>query len=149
MALWVIGYGFVQASAPIILKKITKGEAPDGRVAVIVSSVLTAVMVVLSTLFVLDIFQEVTVVAGLLIFGVVFALNSSVHSFLVLDYADGDKAAVNVGFYYMANAVGRLVGTLLSGLLFSIGGVAWALFGSALFLLISSLITGYLPKSKS
>ena len=57
-------------------------------------------------------------VVGLIVFGIVFALNSAVHSYLILAYADGDKVAMNVGFYYMANAGGRLVGTVLSGLLY-------------------------------
>jgi len=68
---------------------------------------------------------------------------------LILDYADGDKAATNVGFYYMANAGGRLVGTLLSGLLFQIGGVTAALIGSTLFMLIVSGISWILPKKST
>ena len=63
------------------------------------------------------------VVAGLIVFGVVFAMNSSVHSYLILAYADNDKVAMNVGFYYMANAVGRLAGTVLSGLLYQWNGL--------------------------
>ena len=61
-------------------------------------------------------------IAGLYIFGFIFALNSSVHSYLILEYADNDKAAMNIGFYYMANAMGRLIGTLLSGLLYQFFG---------------------------
>ncbi len=146
MACWVIGYGFVQASAPAILKKFTGGKAPGGTAAFRISLLLTVVMVIISTLFANDIAPAITIIGGLLLFGAVFALNSSVHSFLVLDYADGEKAAVNVGFYYMANAVGRLVGTLLSGILYHFGGVIWALIGSAVFLSLTSMITLLLPK---
>lgn len=149
MACWVIGYGMIQAMAPPILKTMTQGRSPGGQTAWVISLVLTAVMGLISLLFAGGVAQQATIVAGLFLFGAVFALNSSVHSFLVLDYADGEKAAVNVGFYYMANAVGRLLGTLFSGLLFQWGGVLWALLGSTLFLLFTSLISMFLPKGKS
>lgn len=148
MAFWVIGYGIVQAAAPALLKVFTKGKAPQGKAALVISLLLTLIMGTITVLFIQEVHQSVTIVCGLLIFGAAFAINSSVHSFLVLDYADGDKAAVNVGFYYMANAMGRLLGTLLSGLLFQAGGVVWALVGSALFLGITSSITGFLPREK-
>ena len=146
MACWVIGYGFVQASAPSLLKRFTGGKAPGGKTAFHISLLLTLVMVAITLLFAKNIAPEITIVGGLFLFGAIFAINSSVHSFLVLNYADGEKAAVNVGFYYMANAVGRLVGTLLSGLLFQAGGVIWTLVGSALFLGLTSVITLFLPK---
>ena len=149
MAFWVIGYGFVQAAAPAIMKFFTKGKAPGGRSALTISLLLTTVMGLIALLFSHDIETQITIVGGLLLFGAVFALNSSVHSFLVLDYADGKKAATNVGFYYMANAIGRLVGTLFSGLLFQWGGVIWALVGSTIFLGLTSLITTLLPKGEA
>lgn len=71
----------------------------------------------------------VVIVSGLAVFGAVFALNSAVHSYLILDYTDGDNVALNVGFYYMANAGGRLVGCLLSGALFQWSGLAGCLWG--------------------
>lgn len=146
MALWVIGYGLIQGLAPGILKYWTKGEAPTGRTATNVSFILTIVMVIIAALFGFDILTRYVVTIGLIIFGVVFALNSSVHSYLVLDYAHGDKAATNVGFYYMANATGRLIGTLFSGLLFQFGGIMLALIGSGIFLFISFIITKKLKK---
>ena len=79
-------------------------------------------------------------------FGVVFAINSSVHSYLILAYSDGDKVAMNVGFYYMANAGGRLVGTLLSGLLFQTSGLGGCLWGSAAFAGCAALISVKLPR---
>ena len=141
MAAWVIGYGVVQGFAPVILKFWTKGKAPTGNAATNVSMLLATVMITIAVLFAGGIGTSYAVTIGLILFGFIFALNSSVHSFLVLDYAHGDKAAANVGFYYMANATGRLLGTLLSGLLFQFGGILWALIGSALFLVISYFIT--------
>jgi predicted MFS family arabinose efflux permease len=88
------------------------------------------------------------VVGGLGIFGFVFAVNSSVHSYLVLAYAGSEKAAEDVGFYYAANALGRFIGTLLSGLLYQWGGLIYALIGSALMLFICWLITLRLPESR-
>ena len=75
--------------------------------------------------------DSILLVGGLLVFGVVFALNSSVHSYLILAYSDADKVALNVGFYYTANAIGRLGGTLLSGVLYQIAGLPGALWASA------------------
>lgn len=141
MALWVIGYGVVQGFAPMILKYWTKGEAPTGISATNVSGLLASAMLIIVFLFTFNIYPEYSITIGLILFGVIFALNSSVHSFLVLDYANGDKAASNVGFYYMANATGRLIGTLMSGLLFQFGGILWALIGSFIFLITSYVIT--------
>ena len=43
---------------------------------------------------------------------------------MVLAYTDKENVSLNVGFYYMANAAGRLIGTLLSGVLFMLGANA-------------------------
>ncbi len=88
------------------------------------------------------------IVAGLIVFGVVFALNSAVHSYLILAYADGDKVAMNVGFYYMANACGRLVGTILSGLLYQWQGLEACLWASTAFVLAAGLISLLLPSEQ-
>lgn len=146
MALWIIGYGIVQGFAPRILKHWTGEKSPSGKMASNISLLLTVVMVLISILFGFNIYTRYIITIGLIIFGAVFALNSSVHSFLVLDYAKSDKAAANVGFYYMANAIGRLIGTLLSGFLFQIGGILWALIGSGIFLFLSFLITQKLKR---
>ena len=87
-------------------------------------------------------------VVGLIAFGVVFALNSAVHSYLILAYADGDKVAMNVGFYYMANAGGRLVGTVLSGLLYQWQGLEACLWASVAFVLAAGLISMLLPSEQ-
>ena len=78
-------------------------------------------------------------------FGVVFAMNSSLHSYLILAYSDDDVVALDVGFYYSANAAGRLVGTLLSGVLYLWGGLELALWGSAVFVALTWLLTLRLP----
>jgi predicted MFS family arabinose efflux permease len=88
------------------------------------------------------------VVVGLAVFGVAFAINSSVHSYLVLAYAGSEKAAEDVGFYYAANALGRFIGTLLSGLLVQWGGIAGALAGSAVMLAMCWTATLALPRQR-
>jgi predicted MFS family arabinose efflux permease len=87
-------------------------------------------------------------VAGLALFGVVFALNSAVHSYLILAYTESDDVALNVGFYYMANAAGRLVGTLLSGVVFQVAGLTGCLWVSMLFLLAAGALSLRLPRGK-
>jgi predicted MFS family arabinose efflux permease len=149
MAVWVIVYGIIQTIAPKLIKGRTKGKKPDGRIATELAVLLTVVMSVLVLCISQDWFPSISLVAGLYLFGVIFAVNSSVHSFLILDYAEGDKAAINVGFYYMANASGRLVGTLLSGVLYQVGGINACLSGAAVFLLITTLISLKLPRSQA
>ncbi len=85
------------------------------------------------------------IIGGLIVFGAVFALNSSLHSYLILAYADKDDVSLDVGFYYSANATGRLVGTLLSGLLYLWGGLTLTLAGSAVAVAITWLLTLGLP----
>ncbi|MEI6838275.1 MAG: MFS transporter, partial [Alcaligenaceae bacterium] len=87
---------------------------------------------------------EWIVVGGLGLFGITFAVNSSVHSYLILAYAGSEKAAEDVGFYYAANAAGRFTGTLLSGVLYQWGGLLYCLLGSALMLLLCLLCTFFL-----
>lgn len=86
------------------------------------------------------------IVGGLAVFGAVFALNSAVHSYLILDYTDGDKVALNVGFYYMANAGGRLVGCLLSGVLYQMAGLSGCLWGAFAFAMMAALVALKLPR---
>jgi predicted MFS family arabinose efflux permease len=88
---------------------------------------------------------DLAIVAGLLLFGVVFAFNSAVHSYLVLAFTDDDKVALNVGFYYMANSGGRLAGTVLSGLIYQWFGLVGCLWVSTLFVLAAGLISLKLP----
>jgi MFS transporter, APGE family, 1-arseno-3-phosphoglycerate exporter len=91
-------------------------------------------------------YPTAVVVGGLAVFGVAFAVNSSVHSYLILAYTDGDKVALNVGFYYMANAGGRLVGTLLSGVVFQWAGLVGCLWVSVAFIAAAGILSLWLPK---
>ncbi len=90
----------------------------------------------------------VTVVGGLGLFGLIFAVNSSVHSYLILAYTESDQAALNVGFYYMANAMGRLIGTLLSGVVFQAAGLTGCLYVSAAFVVAAALLSQKLPRGR-
>ena len=146
LALWTIGYGLVQALAPNIVKRSPDGltsEVPAARwwslaLALIPVGIATAVWMNVPDL-------QWWVVGGLGLFGFAFAVNSSVHSYLILAYAGSEKAAEDVGFYYAANALGRFFGTLMSGLLYQWGGLLYALAGSALMLLVCWLLTLGLP----
>ena len=104
---WVIFYGIVQASAPSLLRRRGHGE-PTGLTATWLAFILAALTAAIAVALQSDVDPSLVVVVGLLVWGVIFALNSAVHSFLILHYAEGDRVAMNVGFYYMANAGGRL-----------------------------------------
>ena len=149
MAFWVIAYGFVQASAPLILKKIAFEGHPDAKNALQLVTTLFLVTALISVGLFTPLNSTYLILIGLFIFGAVFALNSSVHSFLILDYSHDDRAAINVGFYYMANAAGRLLGTLMSGLLYQLGGLPACLIGSTLFLALCSFFTWKLKQSQT
>ena len=145
-AWWTIGYGLVQGLAPQLVRRCDDGlsrEVPGARAW---SAVLSLVPMVLAGLVLMQVPQlEWVVVGGLAVFGVAFAVNSSVHSYLILAYAGSEKAAEDVGFYYAANALGRFGGTLLSGLLYQGWGLVGPLLGSALMLVICWLVTLALP----
>ena len=102
-----------------------------------ISTVSAAIAVGVSV----DVAVTAVVVGGLIVFGVVFAVNSSLHSYLILAYSQGDDVSLDVGFYYSANACGRLVGTLLSGVLYLWGGLDTALWGSTLFVAVTWLLS--------
>jgi predicted MFS family arabinose efflux permease len=149
LAVWTIGYGAVQAAAPSVIRRSDDGLSFEVPAAKIWSFMLAIVPSGLSVLAFLEApGLEWIVVVGLALFGVAFAVNSSLHSYLVLAYAGSEKAAEDVGFYYAANAAGRFVGTLLSGLLYQWGGISAALLGSAVMLSFCWLITLKLPLSK-
>jgi predicted MFS family arabinose efflux permease len=135
LALWVIAYGAIQAFAP----RIT-GAKPDGGTAFTWASILVALPAAIGAALLLNWQIETVLVLGLLIFGVVFAVNSSVHSYLIVAWARQDGVSLDVGFYYMANAAGRLAGTILSGLIYQQWGLAACLFVSAFFVLCSAML---------
>jgi MFS family permease len=146
LAAWTIGYGLVQALAPNIVKRSADGLSHEVPAARWWSAVLALVPVGLAAAVVTDVpHLQWVVVGGLGLFGFAFAVNSSVHSYLVLAYAGSEKAAEDVGFYYAANALGRFLGTLLSGLLYQWGGLLYALLGSAVMLGLCWLMTLNLP----
>ncbi|WP_063668422.1 organoarsenical effux MFS transporter ArsJ [Aliivibrio fischeri] len=146
LALWVIAYGFVQGFAPKITGK-AEGKVPDGRAAMWWVSLLALVTGIIAYSVQIEWQPEYVIVIGLLIFGGIFAVNSSLHSYLIVSYAKGDGVSMDVGFYYMANAMGRLVGTILSGWVFQVAGFAACLWVSFGFLLLAALISIKLPKS--
>ncbi len=142
MAFWVIGYGFIQGAAPAILR----GRVPAGGAAAGIAFALAAAAGAIPLALAAGAPAGVVIVGGLSIFGAVFALNSAVHSYLILDYTDGDKVALNVGFYYMANAGGRLVGCLLSGVLYQVAGLAGCLWGAFAFAVAAAATALKLPR---
>ncbi|CAA9463986.1 MAG: MFS-type efflux pump ArsJ specific for 1-arseno-3-phosphoglycerate [uncultured Solirubrobacteraceae bacterium] len=147
LAVWVIGYGIVQASAPRFVRGRDGAADPDGRTAVRLAFALALLPAGIAAALLGDVEPTVALVGGLIVFGVVFAANSAVHSFLILAYADGDRVAMNVGFYYMANAAGRLGGTILSGALYQWQGLQACLWASAAFVLAAGALSRMLPSA--
>ena len=147
IASWTIGYGLIQAIAPSVIRRSADGlsrEVPEARLwGALLTAIPIALAVTLGTAH-LD-RLDLVVTAGLCVFGFAFAVISSLHSYLILAYAGSAKAAEDVGFYYAANAGGRLVGILLSGALTQAGGLAACLWGSAVMLALCLAITFLLP----
>ncbi|WP_209286608.1 organoarsenical effux MFS transporter ArsJ [Marinobacterium alkalitolerans] len=153
LALWVIGYGLVQAVAPRLTGKAA-GKVPDGRAATLWAALLTLLPAAIALGLMQGLSPALVVVAGLLVFGAVFAVNSSLHSYLIVSYASREGVSLDVGFYYMSNAMGRLIGTVLSGWVFQaagqgVAGLEVCLWVSALFLLLTTLISLRLPATES
>lgn len=143
LAAWVIGYGIVQSLAPRLSRRQGgRDEVSAARAWALVLGVVSALIAVGVTI---DDVKTPVVVVGLVLFGVVFALNSSLHSFLILAFAHDDGVSMDVGFYYSANAAGRLVGSLLSGVLYLGGGLEAAMAGSTGFVVLAWLLTTRLP----
>lgn len=150
MACWVIGYGIVQAMVPKFLKNV------DGTLkAASLAKKWGAILAVLPLLIALGISDHgITtsasfwLVGGLMIFGIIFAINSAIHSYLIVGYADRESASLNIGFYYMANACGRCLGTLLSGIVFQLYGLAACLILSTIMIVIAVAFTVPLSSEK-
>jgi predicted MFS family arabinose efflux permease len=140
MALWIIGYGGVQAVAPKLL-----GRHRHGRVTVFLAIALALNLLAILGGLRSGLPPRVVLVVGLLIFAAIFAINSSLHSYLILHYAEREQAALALGYYYMANASGRLLGTLCSGLCYQFGGLPACLLGALAFLLVTAIISWRLP----
>jgi predicted MFS family arabinose efflux permease len=148
LALWTMGYGVVQAAAPIAIRRSPDGlsaEVPAARVWALALAAIPALLAVALSAGVGR--PDLVLVVGLSVFGVAFAVNSSLHSYLILAYAGSEKAAEDVGFYYAANAAGRFAGTALSGLLMAWGGIFACLAGSAAMLAACFALTLALPRA--
>ena len=148
MACWVIGYGIIQSLAPTLIQKFGSGKPPQSKTIQFWTFTLTAVPCVIALALQLGLPANLVVVGGLMLFGIVFAFNSAVHSYLVLAFTDDDEVALNVGFYYMANSGGRLAGTVLSGLVYQIFGLVGCLWVSMLFVLGAALVSLKLPEAQ-
>ena len=146
MGLWVIGYGIVQAAAPTLRRSWGQSTAPSVAAVEFWSACLSAIPALIAIALWREVGQPgIAVVVGLAAFGVIFAMNSSIHSYMVLAYTDADSVSLNVGFYYMANAAGRLLGTVLSGALFLFGGMQACLWASSLLVAAAWLVSTRLP----
>jgi hypothetical protein len=139
LALWTIGYGVVQSIVPKFIAA-DKGETPKGYTIYFWALVLAAVPAAIALALSAGIFPALSIAGGLAVFGVIFAINSAVHSYMIVHYAESEKVAMTIGFYYMANAGGRLIGTVLSGLIYQIAGIVGTLWVSAIFVGVSALI---------
>ena len=146
MGLWVIGYGIVQGSAPALRRSWGQSGPPGTGAVEFWSALLTAIPALIAIALWRQVAHPaVAVVVGLAAFGVVFAMNSSIHSYMILAYTEAEDVSLNVGFYYMANAAGRLVGTILSGALFLVGGLQACLWCSALLVGLAFAASTRLP----
>ena len=143
LALWIIGYGVVQALAP----RITRTRA-DGRDAFGWAAALALAPALIALALGADLAPQASLLGGLLLFGALFAVNSALHSYLIVSYACEDGVSLDVGFYYMANALGRLVGTVLSGWVFQVSGLVACLWISAAFVAAAALISVALPRHR-
>ncbi|ROU04349.1 organoarsenical effux MFS transporter ArsJ [Histidinibacterium lentulum] len=148
MAVWIILYGAVQASAPKLLRA---GRTPEGELVGKARGWAWALAAIPATLTAAAFLAAqpqpwltALLVAGLLAFGAVFAVNSALHSYLILSFTRAERVTMDVGFYYMANAGGRLLGTVLSGLTYQAGGLALMLGTATVMVALSALAAGRL-----
>jgi predicted MFS family arabinose efflux permease len=146
LAIWVIGYGFVQASAPKLVRRSHHGQGPGGGTARLWALILAVFPAGIAVALMQGLPPGPVLVVGLILFGIAFAINSAVHSYLILAYSDFEKVSMNVGFYYMANAGGRLAGTVLSGLVYQTQGLEGCLWWSAGFVLAAYVLSLRLPE---
>ncbi|MFT6433710.1 MAG: putative MFS family arabinose efflux permease [Candidatus Azotimanducaceae bacterium] len=147
IAIWIIGYGIVQSIAPKLLGYSRAETAPGGLAALGWALLLALISAAIALGMMQTFHTEFILLGGLLAFGIVFAINSAIHSYLILAYSDGDKVAMNVGFYYMSNAAGRLTGTILSGWMYQSQGIIGCLWWSAGLLILAALFSLFLPRA--
>jgi MFS family permease len=147
LAAWVIGYGLVQSLAPYATGR-RRGHVPDGHHVVGWGAVLALVPAAMAWSLAENLSAQTVLVAGLAVFGVLFAINSSLHSYLIVSYAAEDGVSLDVGFYYMANALGRLLGTVLSGWVFQVAGIEACLAISAILVALAAATSIALPRKR-
>ncbi len=145
LALWIIGYGIVQSFAPLLTGR-RSGAVPGGGAAFGWAAVLAAFPALIAVGLGTDFSPQAVLLGGLLIFGALFAVNSSLHSYLIVSYAKEDGVSLDVGFYYMSNAMGRLIGTVLSGWVYQAYGLEACLWVSTLFVTLAAAISLALPR---
>ncbi|RON26741.1 organoarsenical effux MFS transporter ArsJ [Pseudomonas lini] len=145
LAAWVIGYGIVQSFAPRITGK-QRGHVPDGRAAFLWALALSGLPAAIALGLNTGLSQQAVLLGGLMVFGALFAVNSSLHSYLIVSYAKEDGVSLDVGFYYMSNAMGRLIGTVLSGWVYQAFGLGACLWISSAFVIFAALISIALPR---
>ncbi len=138
LAVWIIGYGIIQTLAPKITQS-KSGPMPSGKQACFWALSLSIIPLLISFALGIESISQSTLLIGLILFGVLFAINSSIHSYLIVHSASADGVSLDVGFYYMANALGRLIGTLLSGWLFQSQGMEVCLWVSSGFILLAAI----------
>ena len=141
LATWVIGYGIVQSLAPNLTGK-KRGQVPDGRAACLWALALAGLPAIIA----LGLSHQAVLLGGLMVFGALFAVNSSLHSYLIVAYAKEDGVSLDVGFYYMSNAIGRLAGTVLSGWVYQAHGLGACLWLSSAFVVVAALVSLALPR---
>ena len=145
LAVWVIVYGIIQSCAPMILR----GRHPSATTAKLWVFGLMLIPAGIALALQQGMEPNSVIIVGLIVFGAVFAINSAVHSYLIVAWSEHDKVSMNVGFYYMANAGGRLTGTVLSGWIYQTQGLVGCLWWSAGFVLIAGLLSLGLKKSSA
>ncbi len=145
IACWVIFYGVIQTVAPYFTGK-KQGKIPSEKAAFFWASYLAIIPVLIAVAVAYNVYLQPFVILGLFAFGAVFAINSSLHSYLIVSYADREGVSLDVGFYYMANAMGRLLGTILSGWIYQMHGLIACLGVSTGFIIFAALFSLALPK---
>ncbi len=144
LAVWIIGYGIMQSIAPLITGKNTT-QIPNSRTACLWAIALSGIPAAIALGLVAGVPTEVCLLCGLMLFGVLFAINSALHSYLIVSYASESGVSLDIGFYYMANATGRLIGTVLSGWLYQTVGIEACLWTSSIFVIFAALLAYFLP----
>jgi predicted MFS family arabinose efflux permease len=145
LALWVIGYGLVQASAPHITGR---GQRPGARATAGWAALLALTPAAIALALAEGLEPAAALIGGLSVFGLLFAVNSALHSYLIVSFANADAVSLDVGFYYMANATGRLIGTALSGWVFQLAGLEACLWLSAGFAAAAAALSLALPEKR-